>query len=322
MKNRKLMVIDNPAAPYLRHLARLPEETSIVAGMSVEMLAGSAPECSAILCAGTARPVLEQLWPSFRRLEWIHAMSAGLEGLLFPQLVESPVVLTNSRGVFARSLGEFALAGMLFFAKDLRRMLRQQGESRWEQFDVEELNGRVLGIVGYGSIGRAAAERARAFGMKIHALRRRPELSGQDPLLDRSYQLDELDSLIASADYLLVAAPLTDDTRGMIGDHQLRRLRPGAVLINLGRGPVIDEASLVAALREGRIRGAVLDVFDTEPLPADHPFYSMENVLLSPHCADHTATWLDEAMDLFVDNYARFLDGQPLLNVADKSAGY
>lgn len=322
MKTRTLLVISNPAALHLRLLAKLPDEVRIVTAASTDGLLRAAPDADAVLCGGTSRGTLAELWPHLTRLEWVHALAAGLEGLLFPVLVESPVVLTNTRGVFARSLGEFALAGMLHFSKDLRRMQSQQAQGLWEPFDVDELHGRVLGIVGYGSIGRAAAERAKPFGMRIHALRRRPDLSGADPLVDRSFSAAELDELLETSDYLLCAAPLTPETRGLIGDRQLRLLRPSAVVLNLGRGPVIDEPALVSALQEGRIRGAVLDVFDTEPLPPGHPFYALENVLLSPHCADHTPGWMDDAMELFVENYRRYLDGEPLLNIADKSAGY
>ena len=322
MKNRTVLVVYNPAAHHLRLLARLPEETHIVTGQTVEALAAAAPSASVVLTGGTYRGVLEQLWPSLRQVEWVHSLAAGLEGLLFPALVESNVLLTNSAGVFARSLGEFAIAGMLHFAKDVRRMLRQQAAHQWEPFDIDELHGRTLGIVGYGGIGRAAAERARAFGMKIHALRRRPELADGDPLVDRNYSFHQLPDLLAHSDYLLVSAPLTEETRGLLGAPQLALLPPNAVVINLGRGPVIDENALIRVLREGRIRGAVLDVFDTEPLPSGHPFYAMENVLLSPHTADRTATFMDEAVELFLDNYGRFLDGEPLQNVANKKAGY
>lgn len=322
MTTRTLLVISHPAARHLRLLAQLPDEIRIVAADDTGGLLHAAPDADAVLCGGTSRNVLSTLWPHLTKLEWVHALAAGLEDLLFPALVESKVVLTNTRGVFARSLGEFALAGMLHFAKDLRRLQRQQAEGRWEPFDIDELHGRVLGIVGYGSIGRAAAERAKAFGMRIHALRRRPGLSAQDPLVDRTYAPAELSGLLAASDYLLCAAPLTEETRGLIGEHQLRQLRPNAVVLNLGRGPVIDEPALIAALDQGRIRGAVLDVFDTEPLPPGHPFYRMENVLLSPHSADHTATWMDDAMQLFVENYRRYIGGEPLLNVSDKLAGY
>jgi phosphoglycerate dehydrogenase-like enzyme len=304
-----LLVISNPAARHLKVLDRLPPQTRIVVGESLEALANAAPDAEVVLCGGTHREILRELWPSMAKLRWVHALAAGLEGLLFDELIESSVPLTNSRGVFARSLGEFALAGMLHFAKDLGRMKRQQREAKWECFDVEELNGRTLGVFGHGSIGKETAKRAQAFGMKVIGLGSRATKA-------------ELDAMLAACDYLLVAAPLTPKTRGAIGDPELRRLKPGAVVINLGRGPVIDEASLIAALTEKRIRGAVLDVFDVEPLPAEHAFWRLENVLLSPHTADHTATWMDEAMQLFVENFEYWSNGEPLLNVADKKAGY
>jgi phosphoglycerate dehydrogenase-like enzyme len=249
-------------------------------------------------------------------------MWAGLESVLFPELVTSPVVLTNGRGVFARNLAEFALAGMLHFAKDISRMKAQQASERWEAFDVEALHGRTLGIAGYGSIGRATAERARAFGMKVLALRRHPEKCTDDPLVDCAYPPEQLNTMLAASDYVLAAAPLTSETRGLIGAAAFAAMKPTAVLINLGRGPVVVEEQLVRALREHRIRGAVLDVFDQEPLPAGHPLWSLDNVLLSPHTADHTATWLNEAMEMFIENYRRFAASEPLLNVTDKRLGY
>jgi phosphoglycerate dehydrogenase-like enzyme len=304
-----LLVISNPAARHLKALDRLPPQTRIAVGESLEALASAAPDAEVVLCGGTHRDLLRALWPSLARLRWVHALAAGLEGLLFEELVESPVPLTNSRGVFARSLGEFALAGMLHFAKDLDRMKRQQRDARWECFDVEELHGRTLGVFGYGSIGKETAKRAQAFGMKVTGLGSRASK-------------DEIDAMLGSCDYLLVAAPLTPKTRGAIGPAELRLLKPGAVVINLGRGPVIDETALTAALEERSIRGAVLDVFDLEPLPRDHAFWKLDNVLLSPHTADHTATWMDEAMQLFVENFEYWSNGEPLLNVANKKEGY
>jgi phosphoglycerate dehydrogenase-like enzyme len=321
MSDTTLLVLHDPTARHLALLDRLPAGVRIVASDTAEGLRAAAPEARALLVGGGPfRAELESLWPSLTRLEWLHALSAGLEGLLFPALVESPVVLTNSAGVFARSLGEFALAGMLYFAKDLARMKRQQAATDWTCFDVDELHQRTFAIVGFGGIGRAAATRARAFGMKIHALRR--STPAPDPLVDRWFSAEDLDALVASADYLLLSAPLTPATRGLIDARRLALLPPHAVLINLGRGPVVDEAALIGALTERRIRGAVLDVFDTEPLPADHPFWRLDNVLLSPHTADHTATWLTEAMEFFLDNYERWTAGQPLLNITRKHEGY
>ena len=317
-----LLVLGNPAAKHLSALERLPKEARIVIGEKEGAFRDSIGEARAVLLAGDYRELLHTLWARLQRLEWVHSMWAGLEGVLFPELVESPVVLTNSRGVFARSLGEFAIAGMLHFAKHLDRMRSQQAKSQWQPFEVEELHGRVLGIVGYGQIGREAAKRARAFGMLIRVLRRHAHKAAQDDLVERVYTEGELLELLASADYLLVAAPLTAETRGLIGQKAFAAMKPNAVLINLGRGPVVVEEHLVQALKKGAIRGAVLDVFDTEPLPAQHPLWKMDNVLISPHTADRTATWLQEAMDLFVENYRRFAAGEPLLNVTDKRLGY
>jgi phosphoglycerate dehydrogenase-like enzyme len=176
--------------------------------------------------------------------------------------------------------------------------------------------------VGYGEIGRAAAVRAHALGMKIHAVRRRRHLSSEDPIVEKSFAVEDRAEMLAGADYVLVAAPLTPETRGMIGEAELRAMKLDAVIMNVGRGPVIDEAALLRALGEGWIRGAALDVFDVEPLPAEHPFWKMENVLISPHCADHTATWTDEAMHFFLENLRRYLNGESLQNLVDKRSGY
>jgi len=322
MRAPTLLVLGNPAARHLALLDHLPTETHILAGETEQAFSAGVDEAQVVLMAGSYREVLQALWPRLKRVEWVHSMWAGLEGMLFPELVESAVPLTNSRGVFARSLGEFAIAGMLHFAKRIGRMKSQQSRALWEPFEVEELHGRVLGIVGYGSIGRVAAERAKAFGMRIHVLRRHADRAAEDALVDRVYGVAELRELMAASDYVLAAAPLTAETRGLIGEQAIAAMKPNAVLINLGRGPVVEEQALVSALRAGAIRGAVLDVFDREPLEPEHPFWSMDNVLLSPHTADRTATWLDEAMELFLENYRRFAAGQALLNVTDKRLGY
>jgi phosphoglycerate dehydrogenase-like enzyme len=211
---------------------------------------------------------------------------------------------------------------MLFFAKDLRRMLRNQEAGKWAPFDIEMLEGRTLGIVGYGEIGRATAELAHAFGMRVMAIRRRASLSTDDPNLDAVYPPEQLEDMLAAADYVVVAAPNTPETRGMIGEPELNYMKSSAVIINVGRGPVIVETALVQALENKRIRGAALDVFDHEPLPDGHPFYSCDNVLLSPHCADHTVGWVEMAVDLFIENFKLFEAGQPLKNIVDKKAGY
>jgi phosphoglycerate dehydrogenase-like enzyme len=256
------------------------------------------------------------------RVRWVHSCSAGLDGALFPALRDSPVLLTSGRGVFSDALGEFVIGAVLFFAKQFRRMVRGQEAGVWDQFDTMMIAGRTMGIVGYGDIGHAAAKRAHALGMKVLSVRRRPQLSQGDALVDEVMGPDRLGELVARSDYIVVTAPLTPETRGLIGDAEFGAMKPETVIINVGRGPVIDEVALIHALQAKRIRGAALDVFHSEPLPADHPFYRLDNVLLSPHCADRTADWREQAMRLFLDNFGRFRRGEPLLNLVDKRLGY
>lgn len=309
MPGHTLLVLDNPAARHLALLERLPEQTRIVVSERADAFGKAAPQADVLLVGAVPRAMVEEVWAMAPNLKWIHSMWAGLETLLFPALAESNIVLTNGKGVFARSLAEFALTGMLWFAKDVRRMRRQQREKRWEKFTVSELRGQRLGIVGHGSIGKATAALASAFGMRVRGIGRR-------------HTRAEFEEILAQSDFLLVSAPLTAGTRAMIGTAELRMMKPGAVLINLGRGPVVVEEALIRALKEGWIGGAVLDVYDQEPLPANHPLWEIENVLLSPHCADNTSTWLNEAMELFIENFGRFERGETLHNIADMKAGY
>ena len=265
---------------------------------------------------------MQAIWPLCRKVRWVHSLSAGVENVLFPELIESDVPLTNARGVFKRSLAEFVVTSILYFAKDIARMNRNKKAEHWEPFMVEEIFGATVGIVGYGEIGRAAAEKCHALGMRVVATRRRGHLSENDPILDKAYPVDRLKEMMAECDYVLAAAPLTPETVGLIGEAEIAAMKPNAVVMNVGRGPVISEPALVKALQDGRIKGAALDVFPVEPLPAGHPLWHLENVLISPHTADNTRTWLDDAMQLFVTNFYRFQNGEPLLNVVDKRAGY
>jgi phosphoglycerate dehydrogenase-like enzyme len=318
----KLLVLSNPAADHLRLLDRLQEPVDILVGDDPEFAAAHGAGAEVIFTGNSEGDLLRMIFPLAQRVRWVHSMSAGVEKILFPELVESPVPLTNGKGAFSTALAEFAISSILSFAKDLRRLVRNQQAGEWKQFDIELIRGQVLGIVGYGDIGRESARLARAFGMRIVAVRRRRPLSSQYPDLERTYTPDGLREMLAICDYVLVTTPLTPETRGMIGEAELGVMKPSAMIINLGRGPVIVERDLIAALTAKRIRGAALDVFDEEPLPEGHPFYGLENVLLSPHSADHTVGWADLAMHVFIENFERFRSGQPLQNIVDKKAGY
>jgi len=307
--------------PGLPALEPPPAGVTFVVGAEPETFAG-APDPHVLLDCGGGPKRLAALLARAPGAAWIHSRSAGLDAVISPELVACAAVLTNGRGPFSASLAEFVVGALLFFAKDLRALVKRQEARAWQPFDMRMLEGRTLGIVGYGDIGRATASRVRALGMSVIGLRRRPELSADDALVDEVLPVEELPELMRRADDVLVAAPLTPRTRGLVGAPALALMKPDSVLVNVGRGPVVDEAALLAVLRDGRIRGAALDVFDEEPLPPGHPLWGLPNVLISPHCADHVPGWLDDAMRLFLENLGRFRRGEELRNVVDKRLGY
>ena len=323
MENDTILVLADPAAPQLGILRTSLAGVKIVAGNSAEAFEQAALDATVLFNWSGSLPPFRKVFGMCPNLRWVHSLSAGLDKALFPELLQSPVPLTNGSGVFSASLGEFALAAILYFAKDFRRMIRNQQAGVWEPFDVMPVSGHTAGIIGYGDIGRAIAARVRPLGMTVLAVKRHvsPSLAA-DPLVQQVYGPKRRFEMLSRCDYVVVAAPLTAETRGMIGEPEFAAMKSTAVVINVGRGPVIEEKALVRALSNGRIKGAALDVFDQEPLPQGHPFYQLENVLLSPHCADHTPDWLDNAMRFFVAQFERFRKGQPLLNVVDKKLGY
>ena len=323
MGNDTILVLADPAEPQLAMLKKPLAGVEIIAGNSAEAFEPTTARATVLFNWSGSLALFRKAFGMCPNLRWVHSRSVGLERTLFPELIESTVPLTNGAGVFSPSLGEFALAAILYFAKDLRRMIRNQQAGVWEAFDVMPVAGHTVGIIGYGDIGRAVASRVRAMGMLVLAVKRHASPSlGADPLVERVYSPERRIEMLPRCDYVVVAAPLTSETRGMIGEPEFAAMKPTAVVINVGRGPVINERALVNALTNGRIKGAALDVFDHEPLPQGHPLYKLENVLLSPHCADHTPDWLDNAMLFFVEQLGRFQKGEPLLNVVDKMLGY
>jgi phosphoglycerate dehydrogenase-like enzyme len=316
-KENPVLVLASGYDPQFAMFNELPHK---VCG-EVAACGQAAKEATVILQWSGTRALLRELLAICKNVRWVHSRAAGLDNVLFPELVESPVVLTNSRGVYSASLGEFVLGAILYFAKDFRRMVRNQEAGLWEPFDVQQIATQTVGILGYGDIGRAVASRVRAMNMRVLATKRHAPES-IDPLVDHFYGPEERREMIALCDYIVATAPLTEETRHMISDAEFAAMKPAAVVINVGRGPVIDEAALLRALTARRIKGAALDVFEHEPLPPGHPLFKMENVLLSPHCADHTADWQDQAMLFFLEQYARFEKGEPLKNIVNKRLGY
>ena len=317
-----LLVLADPSASWLKLLANLGPEVHVIVNNDPVKVRELAPQADVIVNGTSNPPLLSAAIPPAARAKWIHSLWTGVDNVLCPEILASPLPLTNGRGVFRRPLAEWTIGAMLYFAYNMRRMIRQQQAGVWEVFTTEEIQGKTLGIVGYGGIGSTTAELARPFGMKIIALRRRTDLFQKDAIVDQSFGLAQVNELMAASDYVLLAAPLTDETRGMIGAAQIAAMKPTGVLINVGRGAVVDEPALIQALENGKIRGAALDVFAVEPLPSTHPFYKMENVLLSPHTADHVQDFIHLAVACFLDNLRRFRANEPLLNLVDKHAGY
>jgi phosphoglycerate dehydrogenase-like enzyme len=326
MSKIELLVVSPPDHYALRRLEPLREISALTISNTQAELEHLAPRAEVILFCGLSGAAVD-FAAVFRRaavVRWIHSLAAGVENLLFPELVASSVPVTNARGVFKRSLAEFAVLGILYHTKKVRRLIDNQRARRWDDFTVGVANDLVLGVVGYGEIGRECALLAKGLGLKIHAVRRNPEKSAADPLIDVLFAPGQLNSMLAGIDVLLCSAPLTSETHHMIGSAELARLKPSAIVINVGRGPVIDEQALIEALAAGRIAGAALDVFEHEPLASSSPLWGMEQVLISPHCTDRTTNpdWLELSMQFFVENFHRYRNGEPLLNSVDKSAGY
>jgi phosphoglycerate dehydrogenase-like enzyme len=315
----KLLILAGVHDPVRAVLGALPAGVSVTVGATAAELAAVAPEAEVLYYCSARGAELRALWPALARLRWLQSRPTGVDGLLFPELVKSDVVLTNSRGAFSLSLAEWVLAAVLFFAKDLRRLVRSQEEGRWDVFEPLLLRGRTAGIVGLGDIGRACASLLRGAGLHTLGLRRG---RGQAADVDELLPPEGLPGLLARSHYVVLALPLTPETRHLMGAAQMAQMRADAVLLNVGRGPLVDEPALVAALAGGRLRGAALDVFEQEPLPAGHPLFALPNVLLSPHSADQVQGWREGAHTVFEENLQRYLSAQPLLNVVDKARGY
>ena len=259
-------------------------------------------------------------WPQARQLEWIHVAAAGVDTLMFDELAESDVIVTNAKGVFDRPIAEFVLASILAVAKDLHRSHDLQAIRVWEHRETRTVAGETVLVVGTGSIGREIARLLRAVGMDVRGAGRTAR--GIDPDFVSVVPSANLADHVGLADHVVVVAPLTDATRNLVDDSVLAAMKSSAHLINVGRGPIVDEAALVAALETGEIAAATLDVFQTEPLPADHPLWTTPGVVITPHMSGDAVGWTDTLAHQFVDNALRWLDGAPLVNVVDKQLGF
>ena len=312
--------------------------------ISFEGLAdGPVDDVEVLLCGFLGADAFDRVLARTPRLAWVHSATAGVERVLTPGSRQRDLLITNARGVFSRPIAEYVLMMILAVSRRLPQLLELQRERTWQPLEGAELSDVTVGIVGLGSIGRAVATLATAFGCRVIATRRRSEAgaaaaphgeppqdearpgagsTGEGLVLDQVLGPDGLTALLAESDFVVLAAPLTPTTEGLIDGPALEAMKPGAWLINVARGRLVDERALLRALREGHIGGAILDTFRDEPLPPSSPFYDMDNVIVTPHTSWSSGRVLDRSVELFCANLRRYAAGQPLVNVVDPAAGY
>ncbi len=260
------------------------------------------------------------------KLKWIHFGSAGIENFLFPSIIKSKTIITNSSGIHADSVSEFVIASMLYFSKQFKDCHAFYNNKEWTQWDIarkmNNLKGKTIGIIGYGSIGKAIGVRSKAFGMRVIGLRRLQKKIESKKTIDYLLPLSELDFLLKESDYVVISCPLTPLTKGLIGHNELNKMKKTSYLINIARGSIIDENSLIDNLKKHKIAGAALDVFDKEPLSKNSPFFKLDNVFLSPHISGNFPNYNQMVMNIFYENFNRFKNGKALKNRVCKKRLY
>lgn len=264
----------------------------------------------------------EELLSRAPRLRWVQASSSGIGPLIENLgLSGSSLLITNAAGIHAQPLAEFVLLAALHFAKEMPRLNAWKAERHWERFCGQEVLGSRMTLIGLGRVGSRIAELSAALGIQVTGHRRTPG-GLAPPGVVRIVEADGLDAVLRETDLLVIAAPDTPETANLVDRRRLGLLPPGAVVVNVGRGSIVDEAALIELLRAGRLRGAALDVFAREPLPADSPLWAMPNVIISPHSASTVVQENDRLVDLFIENLRRYLDGRPLVNLFDHGRRY
>lgn len=317
----KAVVISKHLTPQVLNLAQfVPGWELVTADDDVDALR-KAPDAEVAVCWGTQWP--GALVREDANLRWIQAVSAGVEALVPPlrdlERQGRPIILTNARGAHGAPIAEHVLGMVLAFSRGLLACQRAQSRSEWVQFQPVELSGQTAGIVGFGSIGQAIAAKLQPLGVRLLATRARPE---PNPLVEQVMPPEGLDTILAESDIVILAAPAIRETEALIAAPQLARMKRGALLVNIARGSLIDEPALVAALRDGTIGGAALDVFAKEPLPEDSPLWQVPNLLISPHISALSPRTMERTFGIVAENLRRFAAGQPVMNVVDKERGY
>jgi phosphoglycerate dehydrogenase-like enzyme len=309
--------------PYVDHLRREFPQHRFIDVWDREALRDALPAADAAFAAVIDHDVV----PSLTRLRWVQAPAAGVGHLLSPELIASPIVLTSARGVRARPIAEHVMGVTLALARQLHTAVRRQAARQWALDEIEAsgsirtLRGARLGIVGLGAIGSEIARVAGPFGLRVSGIRKRTDLAPPEGVHE-VLTPDQLPQLLSQSDVVVLAAPLTAETHELIGRDAIRHMKRGALLVNIGRGKLVDDEALIEALRDGRVGGAALDVFTKEPLEPTSPYWLLPNVIVTPHMSGAMEDYWTPLVALFADNLRRFERGEPLVNVVDKTAGY
>ncbi|BAU58389.1 D-2-hydroxyacid dehydrogenase [Halorhodospira halochloris] len=301
-------------------LERLDGRAIINHATSREGLIAAISDADILLVTDFRTRIVAEAWPYAKRLQWVHATSAGVDALLFPELIESPIPVTNARGIFDRAIAETVLGMVLMFAKDFRTTIALQQRHEWRHRETQRIQDKHVLVFGAGSIGRQIARMLTAAGMHVEGIASRERSEDQD--FAAIHGPEAFYEQLGQADYVVIAAPLTESTRGLFDVKAFKSMANNAKLINIGRGPIVVTQDLIIALRNGDIAAAALDVFEEEPLPSDHPLWEMSNVFISHHMAGDFIGWRSALIHQFADNFERWQAGSALRNIVDKKRGY
>lgn len=311
---RVLVLVASPGET-LPGLDMLPGDVDVRTVSDETELRRALPDADVLVVTDFRTGLLERCWPAVTSIKWVHATSAGVDALMFPALRDSRIPVTNARGIFDRGIAEYVLGAVLMFAKDTLGNIALQREHRWQHRDTEMIERTHALIVGAGSIGGEVASLLSAVGMKVTGTARSAR---EDARFDRVVANDQLASLLPTADYVIITAPLTPDTQGLFEQTAFKAMKSSARLINVGRGAIVNTDDLLTALQQGEIAGAALDVMDPEPLPADHPLWEQPNVMISAHMAGDFIGWQRALGEQFVANFKRWQQGDALHNKVSK----
>lgn len=311
----RILVLVAPGEPPLPGLESLPNGIELTTVSAEVQLREQLPQTDILVVTDFRTGLLESCWPAQHSIKWVHATSAGVDAVLFPALVESDLVLTNARGVFDLGIAEYVLGAVLLFAKDTLGNLQHQRAHQWQHRETDLISGKQALVIGAGSIGGEVARLLSALGLEVTGVARSAR---ETPHFKRVVANDDLHKYLPSADYVVITAPLTPTTEGLINQRTLAQMKPEAVLINVGRGAVVVTDDLVGALQQKVIAGAALDVFEPEPLPPNHPLWDMPNVMMSAHMSGDFVGWRQALGEQFKANLERWLASEALFNQVDK----